>query len=453
MPAVRTGITGATTHSPRGFARRTWPLVLALVLSGCTPFARETTPEPAMNAIAEQYVRLVLAVGEHDTHYVDAYYGPDEWREQVRAEAWPLEEIVRRAGALQARVDALPVDADRLSALRQRYLSRQLQALAGFGRKLQGETFAFDEEARMLYDVVPPAVDEQALAALLAPIDRALPGDAPIAERYNAYSERFAIASQRIEAVMRAAIGEARRRTATRIALPEDERFELALLTDKPWSAYNWYQGRYHSRIEINTELPLTVTRAIELAVHEGYPGHHVYNALLERALVRERGWIEYSIYPLYSPQSLIAEGSADYAIALAFPLDQRVRFVEEVLFPLAGFDPAEARRYVEISEAARVTGLATIEAARRYLDGRADGAQTRAFLQRYALATPARAEQRVRFFDAYGAYIVNYALGEALVADHVARLAGSEATARWRVFAELLASPQLPSGLRAVEG
>jgi hypothetical protein len=219
---------------------------------------------------------------------------------------------------------------------------------------------------------------------------------------------------------------------------------------DQPWSAYNWYQGGYHSRIEINTSLPLTVTRAIELAVHEGYPGHHVYNALLEQALVRGRGWIEYSVYPLYSPQSLIAEGTADYAIALAFPLDERIAFVRDVLFPLAGFDPAEAEHYVRVSEAGRATGAATIEAARRYLDGEADAEVTQAFLRRYALASEARAAQRIRFFDSYRAYIVNYSLGEGLVADYVAREAGDDLARRWTVFAELLASPQLPSGLRS---
>src|SRR5206468_12979210 len=32
-------------------------------------------PAPSMNAIAEQYVKLVLAVGQHDADYVDAFYG------------------------------------------------------------------------------------------------------------------------------------------------------------------------------------------------------------------------------------------------------------------------------------------------------------------------------------------------------------------------------------------
>jgi hypothetical protein len=421
---------------------------VALGLAACSAPPTKTM-ETSMDRIAEAYVHLVLALGEHDANYVDAYYGPAELREQARAQPYTPAQIAERAQALAAQAAAQPAGSDEMGRLRQRYLYTQLQALAAHAGALSGTRLSFDREAEALYDIRPPRPDEAELERRLAPIEAALPGEGMIADRYNAYVERFAIAPERIDAVMRAAIAEARRRTAARMALPPGEQFELALVQDKPWSAYNWYQGGYHSRIEINTSLPLTITRAIELAVHEGYPGHHVYNALLEQALVRGRGWIEYSVYPLYSPQSLIAEGTADYAIALAFPLEQRIGFVRDVLFPLAGFDPDEAERYVPTTGSFPPTSAATIEAARRYLDGKADADATQTFLRRYALASQARAAQRLQFFDAYRAYIVNYSLGEGLVADYVARKAGDDAARRWAVFAELLASPQLPSGLR----
>ena len=98
-------------------------------------------------------------------------------------------------------------------------------------------------------------------------------------------------------------------------------------MTDKPWSGYNWYQGGGRSVIQVNTDLPITIDRAIDLAAHEGYPGHHVYNALLEKHLVDGRGWVEFSVYPLFSPQSLIAEGSANYGIDVAFPGEERLAF------------------------------------------------------------------------------------------------------------------------------
>ena len=136
---------------------------------------------------------------------------------------------------------------------------------------------------------------------------------------------------------MDAAIAECRTRTLRHIALPANERFTLAFVTDKPWSGYNYFQGDAASKIEINTDQPIFTDRAIDLGCHEGYPGHHVYNALLEKTFVRDRGWVEMSVYPLYSPMSFVAEGSANYGIDLAFPGDEAETFEREVLLPLAG--------------------------------------------------------------------------------------------------------------------
>ena len=130
------------------------------------------------------------------------------------------------------------------------------------------------------------------------------------------------------------------------MTLPADERFTVEYVTNKSWSGYNWYQGGFRSLIQVNTDLPIYIDRAIDLACHEGYPGHHVYNALLEKHLVKDRGWIEFTVYPLFSPQSLIAEGTANFGIEVAFPGRERVDFERTVLFPAAGLD-AVARRGV----------------------------------------------------------------------------------------------------------
>src|SRR4029434_9662895 len=90
------------------------------------------------------------------------------------------------------------------------------------------------------------------------------------------------------------------------------------------------------SRLQVTTDVPIYIDRAIDLACHEGYPGHHVYNVLLEKQLVRDRGWIEYSVYPLFSPQSLIAEGTANYGIEVAFPREDRMEFERRDIYPSA---------------------------------------------------------------------------------------------------------------------
>ena len=189
----------------------------------------------------------------------------------------------------------------------------------------------------------------------------------------------------------------------------------------------------------------------MNMSVHEGYPGHHVYNALLEQHLVRDRGFQEFAIYPLFSPQSLIAEGSANFGVEVVFPGPERLRFERDVLYPLAGLDPALAERHQRVRDLQVKLAYAGNEAARRYLDGEIDGEQAVDWLMRYALMPRPRAEQRRRFIDTYRSYVINYNLGQDLVRAWIESRGGTEADAmrRWTLFADLLSSPRLPADLQ----
>ncbi|MEZ0336488.1 MAG: hypothetical protein ACAI18_21060 [Gemmatimonadales bacterium] len=426
--------------------------VLAAVLlsAGCGQKPPAAAAPDAMNRIAETYVRLVLALGEHDPNYVDAYYGPPVWRNQAKARKQSLDSIRVEAKALQAELAASrPDSSDSLAPLRHEYLVKQLRAMQSRLDFLAGRKATFDEESAVLYDAVAPTLSEEHFKAIVARLDRELPGSGSVLTRFEAFRTRFAIPRERLDTVFRTAIAECRARTAKHIDLPPTESFTVEYVTDKPWSGYNWYQGGYRSVIQVNTDLPIFIDRAIDLACHEGYPGHHVYNLLLERELVRRRGWSEFTVYPLFSPQSLIAEGSANFGVAMAFPGTERVTFERERLFPLAGLDPAQADRYYRVMALQKELAYAGNEAARRYLNGEADSAAAEGWLTRYALMEPARARQRIRFFDTYRSYVINYNLGEDLVRDYVERLGGDDQARRWSVFAGLLSSPRLPSGLK----
>jgi len=282
-------------------------------------------------------------------------------------------------------------------------------------------------------------------------IERALPGDGPLVDRYEVFRQKFIIPADRLARVFDRAIAECRARTLPHVQLPANESFTVEYVRNKPWSGYNWYQGNYRSLIQVNTDLPIYIDRAIDLACHEGYPGHHVYNALLEKHLVRDRGWVEFTVYPLFSPQSLIAEGTANYGIEVAFPGDERPAFERDVLFPEAGLDASRATAYAQVRAAVDRLLYAGNEAARKYLNGEIDRAAAAAWLVRYALSTPEQAEQRTRFFDTYRSYVINYNLGKDLVQRFVESRGGlaSQPATRWAEFAHLLASPRLPSDLR----
>jgi len=234
------------------------------------------------------------------------------------------------------------------------------------------------------------------------------------------------------------------------VDLPGDERFTVEYVTGKSWSGYNWYQGGSSSLIQVNTDLPVFVDRAVDLACHEGYPGHHVYNALVERDLVRGRGWVEFTVYPLFSPQSLIAEGTANFGIDVALPGTDRTRFEQDALYRIAGLDPARADEYARIQGVTRRLSYAGNEAARRYLDGRATRDEAIGWLEQYAMMPRPRAEQRLRFFEQYRSYVINYNLGQDLVRAYIERSGGTaDALARrWDAFVELLVNPVPPSAL-----
>jgi len=275
-----------------------------------------------------------------------------------------------------------------------------------------------------------------------------VPGEGPLWQRIDAFRSRFDIPADKLEAVMEAGIAECRRRTLAHFTLPEGERFDLALVTDKPWSGYNWYQGGYHSKIKINTDLPVRLDRAIDLGCHEGYPGHHVYNALLEQELVEKRGWLEYTVYPLYSPQSLIAEGSANYGIDLAFPGDEALAFEQSVLAPLAGLQGLDTARYRELGELTDGLSAARYTIAAQFLSGAIDEGEAIALTQRYQLSSPERAAQSLDFTKTYRSYIINYGLGKAMVRQAI-EAAGARPEARWARMREILSTPTLPADLR----
>lgn len=406
-----------------------------------------------MNGIAEQYVRLILDIGQHDPDYVDAYYGPKEWQEASKKMHYQLTALHDRCDAIINRLKRVRVPKkDLQQTLRKTYLQKQLGAAYAKIEMLMGTKFSFDEEAKRLYDAVPPKYSELHFTKILSELSSILLGESGTTnERYQQFRNQFVIPKEKLDTVFQTAIRECRARTKKFITLPENESFVVEYVTNKAWSGYNWYKGNAHSVIQINTDFPIFIDRAVDLAAHEGYPGHHVYNVLLESELLKKNGWIEFCIYPLFSPQSLIAEGSANYGIDVVLPNAERLKFEKEVLFPLAGLDPSLTEQYYNIESLHSKLAYAGNEAARGYLNGTMTKEQTLHWLTHYAMFDSARAEQRIRFIEKYRSYVINYNLGQDLVKKYVEKKAGKKPTQkkRWTVFGELISSPRLPGGLK----
>ena len=417
-------------------------LILPLLLAGCVGFGR---PVDTLDAAARDYVRLQLAIGEKEEGYIDAYYGPDELKAEGKALAASSapDALRSRVGELAGRVRALQASEPRRAA----FLLAQLTAADTRLRMMAGEKLSFEEEALGLFAVRPELRPLASYDPVLARIDALLPGEGELWQRVNDFSDRFVIPRPRLDTVFQTAIAECKARTARHIAMPAGERFNMSFVTGKSWSGYNYYRGDYQSRIEINIDLPIRISRAVDLGCHEGYPGHHVLNALLEQRLVRGKNWIEFSVYPLYSPQSLIAEGSANYGIDLAFPGAEKLAYETRVLYRLAGLPTADAARFEALQTAMRDLGGARFTIARDFLEGRLSEDEAVRLTQKYQLVNEARARQSIAFTKQYRSYVINYGLGRDMVAAWV-EAAGPDPVARWRRMEQLLSEPSLPSDL-----
>jgi len=395
---------------------------LGLALVGCGQGAVRRLDQQA-----EAYVRLVLALGERDPDSLDFYAGPPAWLADARAKRTTLAEIRRAASALADRLTrdgTAPPDGEP----RRTFLIAQLGAVAARVDLLSGRRFTFDEESRLLFGVQAGDVDRRALAAADAELDRILPGRGSLGHRYAAYDRRFTVPSGRLPALMTRAIDECRRATLAHLSLPGGEHVAVEYVHGTPWSAFTRYEGRGRSRIQINTDFDLTVDRALQLGCHEGYPGHHAINSLIEARLVDGQHRLEYSVQPMFSPQSLRTEGAASLAAELAFPGESRLAFERDVLFPLAQLDPADADKYVQISRL--VDGLRSrqLDVARRYLDGTLEFARAARELEVEALMPSADAT--LKFFNQFRTYALAYTAGRDAVARYVA-----PADDRWKAY------------------
>jgi hypothetical protein len=391
---------------------------------------------------------MTLEIGEREPGYVDAYYGPKEWADAAKSAPRSVQNLAKEASALSERVSAIDVAGlDPMERRRREFLLAQLRAAQTRLRMMQGEKLSFAEEAQGLFGV---RVDLKPLSSydpILARIDKLVPGTGPLSERVDKFQDRFTIPKDRLQPVFDAAIQECKRRTAQHIALPPGEKFTMEFVTGKSWSGYNYFKGNLTSLIQINTDLPIRISRAVDLGCHEGYPGHHVLNILLEQRMAKARGWVEFMVYPLYSPQSLIAEGSANYGIDLAFPGEERLRYERQAIYPLAGLPTAGADEYLALLQATRDLAGARFTIARDYLEGRIDRAKAVELTQKFQLVSKKRAEQSTDFTEQYRSYVINYGLGQDMVRAYV-EAAGPDPKARWAAMERVISEPTLPSDL-----
>jgi hypothetical protein len=405
-----------------------------------------------VDEIAQHYVRLGLAIGQYDEAFVDAYYGPDSLRPAGKpGDVFPKDSLLKEVKKLRTELKCVTAVSTHTELNnRIHWLDDQLVAFERRIRIFSGDHASFDEESKDLFGVTAPVYDEKYFKDLITSLDEMLPGAGSIPERFQTLANRFIIPKDKLEIVFNAAIDECRKRTLVHYDLPDQEDFQLEFVTDKSWNGYNWYKGNYQSLIQINTDLNIFIDRAIDVGSHESYPGHHVYNMLLEKNLYADKGLVEISLYPLFSPQSLIAEGTANYGIDVVFPGDEKIVFARNVLLPLAGLDTTGITTYFRALEIKSKLNYVRNEVGRQWLGGSMTEEEAMRWLQEYGLYNNETAAKSIAFIQQYRSYVINYNYGMDLVKSYVEnQMTGStDPNERWRIFGELMSGQVRVSNL-----
>lgn len=426
-------------------------IVSFLWLMACNAGKNEDTGNGTLNLLAEKYVRLGLDIGQYDPDFVDAYYGPDSLKPASRQTTFPKDSFLTQVDALKASLQQVADESKNDTVrIRAAWIMKQLTAFSRRIKIFSGSYDAFDTESKELFDAVAPVYPEKYYQSLLASLDSLLPGKGPVQQRFQELANRFIIPKDKLDTVFKTTIAEARRRTLQHYALPATESFTLEYVYGKPWMGYNWYKGNYVSLIQISADIPIFIDKAIDLGCHEGYPGHHVYNMLLEKNLYHDKGWLEVSLYPLFSPQSLIAEGSANYGIEMAFPGEEKTSYTKNSLLPLAGLDTTGIDSYFKALSIKGQLNYARNEVGRGLLNGTMSDSIAVQWLLDYTLLNRESAAKGLQFIKKNRSYVINYNYGLDLIKNYISAEAGdTREDKRWESFGHLLSNEITPTDLK----
>jgi len=380
--------------------------------------------------VVERYLALSLAMNRHVDGLVDAYYGPKSIADRVAAApVLTPENLVAEARALLGAIDAgeplgdpdaesdpgrnrveSAPDAGR-DATRRHFLRSQAIGLLTSARKIAGEPISYADEVESCYGVRPRRFAEEDFEAAHRRLEEAVPGTGQLAERYVAWREAQAVPADRLEAAIASLAEDLRERTRTLFGLPDNEAVEFALVSDEPWSGFNYYLGGLRSRVVINVDLPVLSTTLGHLVAHEAYPGHHTERVRKEVGLVRRHRCWEESIVVIGTPENLLAEGLADLGLEIVMG-SRPERTEAEHLRPLGiPFDPDVV---AVVRTAAEALGGVRANAAFRLWEDQADPDVVTDEVARWGLTTRARAAKQVEFLlhPTWRAYISCYVEG-----------------------------------------
>jgi len=396
-----------------------------------------------MDDVALRYLLLAMRIGRHHPGLVDSYTGPPEIAEAVAGEdpIPPAElhgEALRLADTVADLATATPLERRRAA-----WLSDQLVALSALARLADGEEIGFVDLAEELFDIQVRPEPEETFAAARSMIEAALPGSGSLQARLQQHERSATLPPEAVLATLRALADAMRDRVLAQMWLPSGESVAIEALEGQQWVAEMQYLGNRHSRVRVNLDLPVSLSRVVELAAHECYPGHHA-EAVVKDALLVATGHAEVSLVLDLAPEAVIHEGLATYAREVVMSDAELAAELGGVARRLGLSVDIGAEMIVQRAQRLLVPAIGNA-ALQLHVDGRAPEAVHR-YLGEVGLLADAQLEATFSLISdpIWGRYFFTYIEGRLLVGEWL------EAHGQTHGFGRLLAEQQTPGALRS---
>jgi hypothetical protein len=384
----------------------------------------------------ERYVRLCLRTDRHADGFVDAYFGPPEWKQAVEAEE-PVDpkELQQEARELLGTLGGADLEDER-----RRWLRAQLEAIACVTGRLSGEEMSWADEVDRTLGVRPVRTETRVFEEVHGRLDAVLPGRGDLRERYNAWDVQNAIPRERVIPALERLQAALAPRAHELAPMPADESVTYELVSGKSWIAFAGYQGASRTKIEINADLPISVVLLVGLASHEAYPGHHTERTAKDAALHLGRGWIENCVAISAAPEALVTEGLAQCALEQALGEDAFAVVADVLADTGIAFDPEQAQ---EVHRANLAFYAPAVNAAFMLHEDGASTDEAEAYMRHWGLESDERAAHTIEFLTdpATRAYVSAYPDGN--------RLCRAFAERAPRNFTRLLTEQLTPADLQ----
>jgi hypothetical protein len=372
------------------------------------------TSEPNnLDTLSHAYVTLAFGIERHVAGFVDAYFGPDEVKQEaLTGEPVPPADLLAQARDLQDRIQARSYPEQRKG-----YLAAQVRAMIATCRQIAGDPLPYRDEVRDSFDIEPDHTSETIFDQAIAELDALLPGSGDVNQRMTAWRDRYIVPAEVARKLIDLISAEARRRTLVLVDLPVGEAVEFKMVQNEPWGGYNWYLGSAKSRVDINTDLPIRALDLPSLITHEAYPGHHTEHALKEINLYRDRGYGEHSIQLINTPECVISEGIATLSDSVIFEPEDLANWLATTIYPAVGIT-GDPKREAAIGEAQRNLRAVSANAALLLHDQDASEDEVVQYLMRYSLRPEDEARKGLSFIThpLWRTYIFCYHAGRDLL-------------------------------------